>query len=77
MNDAEMERIVRREFDQQGECESCGWFASISEYDLPDDIEYNERYDRLELPCLNKNGYTGCRGVGIYLNQKQSEESDA
>jgi hypothetical protein len=31
--------IVRAQWDSCGECTSCGWHASLNEYELPGDIE--------------------------------------
>lgn len=63
--------IVEREWDQQGECASCSWHASLSEYDLPVDIVVNREKGRIELPCLSKDDeyrHTH-RGVRIYYKE--------
>ena len=54
------------EWDNLYGCDSCGWHASISEYD-EDDLVINEKSKSYELPCLSKDddGSTH-RGLTVY-----------
>ena len=69
MNRAKIITYIQEQWEQQGECASCGWHAALSEYDLGDiDIDY--RRNRIELPCLSKDEDThGHRGVRIYFDE--------
>lgn len=71
--------LVRRKWDDEGECASCGWHALLSEYDdLEDEIEINEREHRVELRCLNKDDddRSDHRGVFIYFDRPASSGGD-
>jgi len=63
-------QYIKEQWDQSGECNSCGWHASLGEYDLPDDITIDINNGEIHLPCLNKDDEdrSSHRGVTIYFN---------
>jgi hypothetical protein len=71
MTGEELESIARREWGAQGECASCGWHASIEEYDL---TRLSVSNGRIELPCLSKDDDErwNHRGVRIYAEEFKS-----
>lgn len=69
MDNERATKIVRREWDAQGACASCGYHGSLYEYEpLEFSIYIDETRKRIELRCLNDQG---CRGVRIYYNDHE------
>lgn len=76
MNDQERRvlEFVRKQWDAEGACCSCGWHASLSEYghddeDITSVMEINVSRKRAEFQCLSKDADDAGlhRGVRIYL----------
>ena len=61
----DIQEIIKREWEKQGMCQSCGYHGLLYEYGDISDIEINEEMNRIELPCLS--GESGHRGVRIYI----------
>lgn len=62
--------LVRRKWNDQGACASCGWHAALEEYgDLRQAIDIDEARHRVELSCLSddEDAYSH-RGVRIYFD---------
>jgi hypothetical protein len=54
MTTEEAMELVRRKWDDSGECKSCGHHACLYEYgDLADAIWIDEEKQRVELSCLS------------------------
>jgi hypothetical protein len=68
MTKEEAIEIVKKEWENQGSCASCGWHALLYEYDLEFDIDINEKKKRIELPCHTDDDENRIdhRGVRIY-----------
>lgn len=63
--------LIRRRWDAEGACQSCGWHAALDEYgDLRDAFDINRHKRRLELSCLSKDTDDAWshRGVRIYFD---------
>lgn len=61
--------FIKKQWDSDGECRSCGWHASLSEYDISENLTIDMDKGEIRLPCRSKdeNG-SGHRGVKIYFN---------
>ena len=69
MNTEEAWELAEKHWDESGCCNSCGWHASLYEYDK-DDIVICD--DRIELPCISRDADDPSlhRGITIYRELK-------
>lgn len=70
-------KILEDRWSEYGQCRSCGWHASLSEYDA-DDLEFTIRrgVPCVELPCLNKDDPDDRdqhRGVRVWVKPPKNE----
>ena len=69
---AEVQRLVQERWAAQGECRSCGWRASLSEYDTITEDDIDRARGVVRLPCLS--GESGHRGVRIDVREAAVSE---
>lgn len=69
--------LVRRKWDSEGECRSCGWHAALYEYGpLEAVIKIDHERQCVALPCLGEERW-GHRGVRIPFDVTPEPQGDA
>jgi hypothetical protein len=67
-------QYIKKEWEKQGMCSSCGWHDLLQKYDLDSDFpDWEIEESWIWLPCHNSIS-DGCRGVKIYFKNQWSEE---
>jgi hypothetical protein len=59
--------FIKNNWDASGECNSCGWHASLSEYDIPEDLNIDWNKGKVKLSCKSKDAEDSYRHRGITL----------